>query len=122
MKYITLIVILTMSININGAQTDLRKDTVGDWVSTDNDSLSISKIYRVGVSALLINNKIEDLGGLNLVSEVRARAAINGVNYTLYEMFGTKQVLFESKDRVFVGNFLRSNDTLRFDNKTFIKK
>ena len=122
LKYTIIIATLIAACSEMSAQTDLRKDTIGEWVSTENDSLSINKLYRVGVSALLVDNKVEDLGGLELVSEVRARAVLNGVNYTLYEMVKTKQVLFESKNRIFVGNFIRSNDTLRFDNKIFIKK
>jgi len=122
LKYTIIIAVIISACDEISAQTDLRKDTVGEWVSTENDSLSINKIYRVGVSALLIDNRVEDLGGLKLVSEVRAKAVINGVNYTLYEMVKTKQVLFESSKRIFVGNFIRSNDTLRFDNKIFIKK
>ena len=122
LKYTIIIAIIIAACSELLAQTDLRKDTIGEWVSTEGDSISINKIYRVGMSSLLIDNKVEDLGGLNLVSEVRAKAVLNDIKYTLYEMVNTKQVLFESSKRIFVGNFIRSNDTLRFDNKIFIKK
>ena len=114
-------ILLLITLGVNAQTTDLRKDTVGEWTSTENESFSITKIYRVGMSALLVDNRVEDLSGLKLTSEVRAKAVLNGVKYTLYEMVKTKQVLFESKNRIFVGNFIRSNDTLRFDNKIFIK-
>ena len=89
---------------------------------SDTDTIAITKIYRVKVKSLLIDNSVEDLSNLDLVSEIRAKAKYNNEDYILYEVYKTNQVLFDSKSRIFVTKFIHEEDTLEFDNKIFRKK